>query len=1808
MCFEAEMRISLSVQGGKLMTIQAHQWSYRRISFFLLVLSFFVLPVVAQDARDVVLKGDAHAGKGAWAEALAEYRRAVTIDPEKADYRARLGAALGKLGNSEEALLEFLEGLRLDPKSGFVYRSLGEYYLDLGHWNASAVSYNKAVRLSPSDSEAHYGLGIALAAQDKFAEASEAFSKAVSLAPDKAEYIYGLAKVESRREKWKQAEANFRLAMEKSSDEAFKVRCVNSIGNLFGAQGRWSDAEAEFRKAVSLDSKDGRSLANLAMALYRRQSRKEAWRTACQALQLGYTGPHEIYTELGIDPAPVMTMAPLISDRRGVEGIDSELLSAVMSEDSPRATAALVAGADPEAREDARRAIEIAAEYGDAATIRTLMDYGADGDAAAGGDAPVILAVRSGSPEAVRTLLEAGFDTKCGPEGSAILAAIEGQADKPSIEIVRTLTQVGAEVNVSTKETGLTPLMWAVQSDSSELVKLLIEAGADAVAKDRNGRTALDYAKAKGNSDMVGLLSPLTTSAAPQVPGDAIRLKAGADLLTASRTASSGQTIVLSAGKYYGPIYVAGKKLAIIGDSGGSSVIAPHPEGKPRLMSNGDPYAYVAKDGALDLWNVRFEGSPASNGAALVQGGALRLRSCVFENLSKTACIAQQASVLVHDCRFDNLKGDVGVFLSESTGIVRGTQFTNVNQACIRAGKGSNLNVANSTFTKARMGASAFDRSVMRISHCKFENVDRGLEAGGVELVAVTDSRFTEGTLALVDKSAGTVVRRNTVINTKIAPKSTGIYVQNSRGTLILDNRIEGFVSSIAIQNNTTEPAALSRNIIRRTHRAIVLAGKSESDRPAAFVTGNRILGLPFVSETDLYGLLIDGQMHVVLSDNTILPGSSGEAIVFQNGATGHLTGNLLSTTDEAIHFHKTPSGKSTLTRELIIDGVIKTYQSGAGPVSRSGTERLDAYADWSPRARLLRRLIFEQPGSAEDVSQEDLAAFLSRVDEEHKAAVAEASEYGTVRLEVRDRIGKTGPLPFKVYDRQSPVSGFTTFTLDQVVDPEQLIDTWKVKDPASIKDPIERAMERYESSDKVLAYLRKNAHPTTQKLVGAYREDSAPSEILVLAIVMELNRFLESEEFVGNAESEEAVSLAALHRSWFEWKQIHEQNLSEDEKKTRIRKFNRKLLEDVFKFGVAQSGPILLTRTAPALPAGMYVIESGSTTGITTDVAFGPEIDVIARARVNDGLWLAYGGYNSKTVDLLRLRPRYEMQRAIGKLRFAWAEPGFAMRRAGADAASVKEALDIARRTLSASENKRVHHDFYLAMRIFSAVGESEDCGRIVESSRKAAGTENAWTFKDKLACAAVIGRIDAAHGRLTDGTLFSLLKDSDRDWAVAAAIDLHRNGLETGDNLLHEELTTGGSFERAAPAGLVLLDSLDPRTLDAMRALWDRIGKEQDLDVKGEIEENPSLAPMLYLLAFGNTDDWERISRFRLYSEHVKYLTLLAKNPSDLMRMTAENMNLGFRMDDQAFYRLAEGYFDRPYSQLRNLIGELDRQSSSVIFENKPETPRDSPYNTSRVYMSPFLPNRTVAAVYADIGRWGPQPAPPHPMFSWWKKKEFVPGYVSRWLKGTHTYQDQLSYFSPDEIAQEVAKQGEGKKPPDYELFMAYVRVATREHTHPYMRSEGYESRPYLARHGSDSGLSGVAHLRFDWKGDVLQIGVRLTQDRTISGGFLADPEDKRAHYPFILDRGRKMIQSVMLRHEGKKIEATAVEATEDESFFLFEASPKVDNRDLSGWYLDVEMKYVDQGFTLTTPLFFGENARRLRTEARLQKKEGI
>ncbi|HEX4949648.1 MAG TPA: ankyrin repeat domain-containing protein, partial [Blastocatellia bacterium] len=136
--------------------------------------------------------------------------------------------------------------------------------------------------------------------------------------------------------------------------------------------------------------------------------------------------------------------------------------------------------------------------------IQLLLAKGADPKAKTKDGFTYLVAItNSANPAAVRWALEQGLEVKDPKQDVLTGAAMSGD-----LAVARLLLEKGASPN-SPDELGYTSLMHAVLTESSslELVKLLLEKGADAKAKAKDGLTALTFAKRKGWTEAIALLT-----------------------------------------------------------------------------------------------------------------------------------------------------------------------------------------------------------------------------------------------------------------------------------------------------------------------------------------------------------------------------------------------------------------------------------------------------------------------------------------------------------------------------------------------------------------------------------------------------------------------------------------------------------------------------------------------------------------------------------------------------------------------------------------------------------------------------------------------------------------------------------------------------------------------------------------------------------------------------------------------------------------------------------------------------------------------------------------------------------------------------------------------------------------------------------------------------------------------------------------------------------------------------------------------------------------------------------------------------
>ena len=150
-------------------------------------------------------------------------------------------------------------------------------------------------------------------------------------------------------------------------------------------------------------------------------------------------------------------------------------------------------------------AVEIAIKKDESRLIRELLRRKeGQGTTLESGFTPLDLAASNGSVNVTRVLLESGANANAARRNGS--TPLEDASLKGFVSIVMLLLDHGAQVNQVNSDSGTTALYAAAAFGRDEIVKLLLERGADPSLCGRNRKSALQAAVENGFSGTAALL------------------------------------------------------------------------------------------------------------------------------------------------------------------------------------------------------------------------------------------------------------------------------------------------------------------------------------------------------------------------------------------------------------------------------------------------------------------------------------------------------------------------------------------------------------------------------------------------------------------------------------------------------------------------------------------------------------------------------------------------------------------------------------------------------------------------------------------------------------------------------------------------------------------------------------------------------------------------------------------------------------------------------------------------------------------------------------------------------------------------------------------------------------------------------------------------------------------------------------------------------------------------------------------------------------------------------------------------------
>jgi Flp pilus assembly protein TadD len=141
-------------------------WDISLVSFIMLIL---ILSIATYQRNKI------------WSDDLSLWSDIVRKSPHKPRAYHYFGLAFHDAGNFDQAIATYKKSLSLNPLQADVHNNIGVSYFYRGDVDTAISHFKHAIRINPSHADAHYNLGIAYGEKGLFDLAHEEINKGMKL-------------------------------------------------------------------------------------------------------------------------------------------------------------------------------------------------------------------------------------------------------------------------------------------------------------------------------------------------------------------------------------------------------------------------------------------------------------------------------------------------------------------------------------------------------------------------------------------------------------------------------------------------------------------------------------------------------------------------------------------------------------------------------------------------------------------------------------------------------------------------------------------------------------------------------------------------------------------------------------------------------------------------------------------------------------------------------------------------------------------------------------------------------------------------------------------------------------------------------------------------------------------------------------------------------------------------------------------------------------------------------------------------------------------------------------------------------------------------------------------------------------------------------------------------------------------------------------------------------------------------------------------------------------------------------------------
>jgi tetratricopeptide (TPR) repeat protein len=197
------------------------------------------------DALYILAVVEATLGKNT--EALANYDRALALQPRHAEALSNRGNTLKALKRFDEALDSFDRALAVQPDYPGALSNRGAVLFEMARYAEALATYDRSLAIRPDQVVAHYNRGGTLQKLGRFEEAIASYDRALAIDPRLVEAHANRGNTLNALERYDDALASFDRALALRPD---LVEALTNRGNALNGLKRYDDALASYNRAI----------------------------------------------------------------------------------------------------------------------------------------------------------------------------------------------------------------------------------------------------------------------------------------------------------------------------------------------------------------------------------------------------------------------------------------------------------------------------------------------------------------------------------------------------------------------------------------------------------------------------------------------------------------------------------------------------------------------------------------------------------------------------------------------------------------------------------------------------------------------------------------------------------------------------------------------------------------------------------------------------------------------------------------------------------------------------------------------------------------------------------------------------------------------------------------------------------------------------------------------------------------------------------------------------------------------------------------------------------------------------------------------------------------------------------------------------------------------------------------------------------------------------------------------------------------------------------------------------------------------